>query len=546
MACPNANTPATQLTQAQAEEAVLCLVNEFRVANGVPALTRNLRLQAAAQWHAQEAARLRWWAGGGPNVHTNPETKLDPAARMRALGYCPGQTAPPVNENCRDAFVFGSNPPLGVLTPQKAFEFWRDSASHHATMINPAYRETGAAVVLGVAQKGGDADRADTRGAIFVQTFGGCELVEPPDAGRGWTWGDNAYGQLGDGTHNIRRTPTRPQALAGVIGIAGGDTHSLALKHDGSVWAWGRNNYGQLGDGTTTYRDTRVMVAAAGVISIASALDHNLALKHDGSVWAWGYNGHGQLGDGTTTSRSTPVLALNLKKMMSVAAGGGHSLALGTLLSLGTGTPQTRRTGIVWAWGDNWAGQLGDGTTTSRSKPGQVTPALTGVIAIAAGANHSLALKLDGTVWAWGVNAHGQLGNGTTNPSPGPSRPGRVGLGGSVIAIAAGMDHSLALRQDGTVWAWGVNIAGELGDGTTIERNTPVQVHNLTGVVAISAASNGQSLALKRDGTVWAWGANHSGQLGDGTQTTRHTPVRVNGIDKIVAIAAGSGHSLAL
>ncbi|MFF2931068.1 RCC1 domain-containing protein [Streptomyces mirabilis] len=533
--CTGADTPATQLSQADAEEAVLCLVNGLRTALGFPALTRNMRLKAAAQWHAQEAARIRWWPhDGGPEVHRNQETQSMPADRIRAVGYCTGQAEPAPNENCYDHFVFGSNPPdLSGITPKGAFDFWRNSPPHNATMLNPAYRETGVAVILGIAEKGGDADKPDARGPIIVQTFGACDRPETADAGLGWAWGDNAYGQVGDGTENIRLAPVRPQGLAGVIGIAGGGWHSLALKYDGSVWAWGRNNAGQLGDGTPHYSDTRVMVGGVnGVIGISAGLEHSLALKRDGSVWAWGQNRDGQLGDGTRTARNAPVIAQDVGRVKSIAAGAGHSLAL-------------KYDGSVWAWGDNFAGQLGDGTTTRRLT-GVLVGGVADVIGIAAGVSYSLALKWDGTVWAWGNNSFGELGIGSTDPLPSHFQPVPVAIEGAVAAIAAGMNHSLALMRDGTMWAWGLNSAGQLGDGTTTDRHVPVKVQGVTGVVAIAAAGTGHSLALKSDGTVWAWGSNNWGQLGDGTQTDRHIPGKVQGFNNIMTIAAGSEHNLAL
>ena len=194
-----------------------------------------------------------------------------------------------------------------------------------------------------------------------------------------------------------------------------------------------------------------------------------------------------------------------------------------------------------WAWGFNLVGQLGDGTTTSRSTPG-LLDCLTGVVAFTAGNAHSLALLENGTVWAWGDNAYGQLGIGTTTNSP---IPVQVSIPTRVTAIAAGYNHNLALDTEGTVWAWGLNAYGEVGDGTTSNRSTPVRVNGLTGVSAI-AAGGVHSLALKPDGTVWAWGVNRMGQVGDGTETDRLTPVQVSNLTSAVAIAAGIWHSLAL
>jgi alpha-tubulin suppressor-like RCC1 family protein len=211
-----------------------------------------------------------------------------------------------------------------------------------------------------------------------------------------------------------------------------------------------------------------------------------------------------------------------------LAAGNAHTVAL-------------RADGTVWAWGRNDVGQLGDGTTTQRSTPVRV-PALTSVTALAAGGAHSVALRQDGTIWAWGYNDAGQLGDGTTTNR---SMPVQVhGLTG-VTALAAGQYHTVALRQDGTVWAWGANLYGELGDGTTTPRSAPMQVQGLTGITAL-AAGQYHTVALRQGGTVWAWGFNFGGQLGDGTTTQRSTPVQVQGLTGVTALSAGAHHTVAL
>lgn len=220
--------------------------------------------------------------------------------------------------------------------------------------------------------------------------------------------------------------------------------------------------------------------------------------------------------------------ACNAVGRTRIAAGPTHSLAV-------------KKDGTAWAWGQNYDGQLGDGTTTNRLTPVQVS-GLTGVVAVAAGYSHSLALKSDGTVWAWGLNANGQVGDGPTTTIR--SRPVQVPGLSSMTAVAAGQDTSLSVRSDGTVWAWGANNVGNLGDGTTTRRFAPVQVHGLTGVVSVSASSYG-SMALKSDGTVWTWGSNAQGQLGDGTTTDRLTPVQVPGFTNGAAVARGARHTLA-
>ncbi len=212
----------------------------------------------------------------------------------------------------------------------------------------------------------------------------------------------------------------------------------------------------------------------------------------------------------------------------SIAAGTNHTLAL-------------KNDGTVWAWGLNTSGQLGDGTITNKSTPVQVK-SLSGITAIAVGPNHSLALKSDGTVWSWGSNASGQLGNNTTTDQILPIQVSNLS---GVKAIATGNGYNLALKNDGTVWAWGLNTSGQLGDKTTINRSVPVQVSGLSDVKTITA-KNTHSMVLKNDGTVWAWGVNSSGQLGDGTLVTRTEPVKVSITGDIKSIVAGTHHSLAL
>jgi 6-phosphogluconolactonase (cycloisomerase 2 family)/alpha-tubulin suppressor-like RCC1 family protein/fibronectin type 3 domain-containing protein len=331
-------------------------------------------------------------------------------------------------------------------------------------------------------------------------------------------WGSNSSGQLGDGTTTQGLTPVQASGLNGVTAVTAGDYHSIALKNDATLWGWGNNGYGQLGDGTTTNRNIPVQVnGLSGVTSFAAGLYHTLAVKNDSTVWAWGYNTTGQLGDGTTIDHSTPVQVLSgLSGVAAVTAGYQYSIAL-------------KNDGTVWGWGYNSYGQLGDGTFTTRTTPVQVNT-VSGITAIAAGGaneSYTVALKNDGTVWAWGNNSYGQLGDGSTTTNR--STPVQAsGLSG-VTAIAAGAGHTLALKSDGTVWAWGRNSYGQLGDGSTTTRTTPVKVSGLSGVTAIVAGSS-HSLALKSDGTVWGWGNNGYGQLGDGSTTSRTTPVQVSGL----------------
>ncbi|HEW98585.1 MAG: RCC1 repeat- and reductase domain-containing protein [Candidatus Parabeggiatoa sp. nov. 3] len=323
---------------------------------------------------------------------------------------------------------------------------------------------------------------------------------------------------------------TYPKVWAVDIVVAAGKNHSLALESDGTLWAWGYNRHGELGDGATTKRSAPVQVKISKVVSIAAGDNHSLAVKKEGTVWTWGYNRYGQLGDGTITMRSAPAKVNSLSDVVKIAAGSSHSLALTS-------------DGTLWAWGYNKNGELGDGTSQKKLEPVQIK--IDEVIDISAGQNHTIALKSDGSVWTWGHNAHGELGNATTEKS---TTPGEINIY-DVAAIAAGGYHSLALKNDGSVWTWGYNGYGQLGDGTTsTQSSVPVQV-DISDVVTVTAGGYTQDshqLVMKKDGTLWAWGYNGNGELGDGTTTYHSLPGQVSGLSNVVAIAVGGYHSLAV
>ncbi len=567
---------------------------------------------------------------------------------------------------------------------------------------------------------------------VAAMAGGGFHTLALKTDGSLWAWGYNHVGQLGDGTTTSHSSPT--QVLTGVAAVAAGYMHTLALKTDGSLWAWGSNYSGQLGDGTTTNRTSpgqvtgvatdppaapthfRVEAVAYPGITLAwsdtsnNELGFQVERRSGTGAWAlvattgpnttgytdaslseattygyrvrayntadasaytpevtatlmlnapsglgasavsetridltwtdnsaietaylverktgtsgtWaeiatlganvtsyadtglaapgtyvyrvraanpaGYSGYsneasattlippsaptnltasavsatriqlvwedrsdiewevqierktgadGTWGQIATAPANTILYADNVTATMTdlsyrvrAANGAGSSgysneamvtaavqrrLAAGNLHSLYLGSD-----GSLWAWGANGSGQLGDGTTTTRTTPKQI---LTGVANLAAGSSHTLALKTDGSLWAWGANGSGQLGDGTTTTR---TTPKQILTG--VANLAAGSSHTLALKTDGSLWAWGANWYGQLGDGTTTSHTTPIPV--LTGVAAIATGGD-HTLALKTDGSLWAWGANGSGQLGDGTTTTRTRPVQLMGV----------------
>jgi len=337
--------------------------------------------------------------------------------------------------------------------------------------------------------------------------------------------------------------------------LAAGRWHSVGRKSDGGAWAWGYNVFGQVGDNTNTDRlvPVRVQKAVGGDLTtidhVCAGESHSVAYQSgDFRLWSWGRNLYGEVGDGTVLTRKGAIRVLaaagvEFNAGPQIACGGHHSM-------------NVKLDGTVWTWGNNEKGQLGNGTLDNKSFPVRVV-GLANVIAVAGGEQYSLALKSDGTVWGWGYNGLGQLGNGAAGVIPVKNPVQVVVAGGgalnNVVAIAASSCHSLALKSDGTVWAWGCNTSGQLGDGTTTNRNNPVQVKlggaGFNNVVEI-AAGREYSLARRMGNTVWAWGSNFGAQLGDGTTTERTSPTQVTGGGAFTASGLGRGsmaqHSLAV
>jgi alpha-tubulin suppressor-like RCC1 family protein len=364
-------------------------------------------------------------------------------------------------------------------------------------------------------------------------------------------WGDNSYGQLGDGDgtsrgqFSVRSLAIRiyPNPVQDALNfgsppldkIAAGNSFVCALTRAGGVKCWGWNAFGSLGDGTNTDSNTPVDVVGlnSGVIGLVAGYAHACALTSAGGVRCWGYNFHGQLGDSTNTQSNTPVNVTGLSSgIIELVARGDHTCALTSA-------------GGVRCWGRNSAGELGDGSTTNRNAPVNVSGLSSGVIGLALAEYHLCALTSAGGVKCLGANVYGELGNGTNTPSQTPVNV--TGLSSGVIGLAAGRDHTCALTSAGAVKCWGYNFYGQLGDSTNTNRNLPAAVIGLSGGVIGLALGDSHTCALITVGGVKCWGGDNYGQLGDGANTDRNTPVDVTGLQyNMTSLSAGSAHTCAV
>jgi hypothetical protein len=319
---------------------------------------------------------------------------------------------------------------------------------------------------------------------------------------------------------------------SGVADVQAVWDHSCALTDAGGVKCWGHNGDGELGDGTLIKKLTPVNVDGLhnGVQQISLGFDSGCALLDTGAIWCWGYNGNGQLGDGTRTLRKSPVQVSNITDAVSISAGWDHTCAV---LSGGG----------LQCWGGNDRGEIGDGTQTDRLEPIDVPGLTSGVAAVSAGFDHTCALLNTGAVKCWGNNKNGEVGDGTTTNRLSPTDVS--GLGSGVDSISAGYNHTCAVTSAGGAKCWGANESGELGDGSTHQHTAPVNVYRATsGVAQISAGGwrrAGLTCLTTTQGAVQCFGANHGisglepisssgGQIGDGTKIDRHIPITVRNL----------------
>ena len=345
---------------------------------------------------------------------------------------------------------------------------------------------------------------------------GGTHSLAIKSDGTVLAWGGDAGGQLGNDDLLFNKlAPVAVSGASNIVAVAAGQVHSLALKADGTVLAWGNDAGGQLGDNATLEdKPTPVVVSgASNIIAISAGYYFSLALKSDGTMLSWGNNSRGQLGDSVIKAQKpTPVAVSGASDIVAIGAGSEHSLAL-------------KADGTMLAWGLDVDGELGDNVQLTDQPLPVAVMTSSKIVSISAGTSHSLALTSSGNMLAWGSDFGGQLGDNTVYVN----KPTPVAVSGAsnIVAVAGGFFHSLALKADGTMLAWGSDTYGELGDGNQVNpQSIPVVVENANSIVAIAAGLH-LSLALKSDGTVQSWGRNNSGQLGDNTGINQNSPVSV-------------------
>lgn len=345
-------------------------------------------------------------------------------------------------------------------------------------------------------------------------------------------WGQNAQGQIGDGTTIDRPAPVTV-LTGGVLSISSAEDYSCAIMAVGGVKCWGNNSSGQLGDGTTTNRltPTNVVGITGRVSGLSLGAFHACAVLSSGSVKCWGNNSSGQLGDGTTSSQLAPTEVVGLTgDVLSISLGANHSCVVMT-------------TGSVFCWGDNQSGQLADGTLTNRLTAVRVVGLTGAAQSISSGAAHTCVVILGSGVWCWGRNLRAQLNGSISQYSV---TPVRSPVTSGAVIVAAGESHTCALTSTGAVQCWGDNILGQLGDGKSSSPGTSNVIGLSNGVVNISSGAN-HICAETSLNQLKCWGDNRFGQIGDGFTVRRNSPQSVTGLQAGVAqISTGMNHNCAV
>ena len=369
-------------------------------------------------------------------------------------------------------------------------------------------------------------------GAVVRLSAGGRHTCAVMRRGAVECWGADYWGQLGDGRAREHSGPVRVRRLPRAAGVDAGLDYTCAVTRDGAVECWGANAYGQLGNGTTVGRrlPQRVRGHAAEAVAVSAAERHTCAVLRSGATACWGANGSGQLGNGTLRRSRVAVSVSGVDTAAAVSTGDFHTCAV-------------TAAGGVLCWGMNASGELGAGTLLRRSTPLRVA-GVSDAVDVAAGGEHTCARTRPGGVTCWGANASGQLGDRTRLDSSTPVP--LSGLPEAASSLSAGDRHTCAVTSGGAVECWGANDWSQLGDGTVHDRWHAVPVRGLPRDAVAVAAGENHTCALSGEGVVRCWGANTSGQLGDGTFVARRYPVRVLGLPKAAAISAGGRNTCAV
>lgn len=344
-----------------------------------------------------------------------------------------------------------------------------------------------------------------------------------------WGWGYNVDGSVGNGSYQNVRSPVRIGSNTDWAQLAGGGGHTVAVKRDGTLWAWGRNNHGQLGTGDLTRRNTPIQIGTDANWRLVVCGDaHTLGIRTDGSLWAWGFNIEGQLGDGSNVDRNQPVQVGTDGDWQLVAAGAKHTMAM-------------KADGSLWGWGYNISGEVGYGQRGKTNTPVRIGSDRDWA-AVVCGESHTVALKTDGALWSWGQNYYGQLGNASGVDG---FVPARVGMDFDWVQIAAGGSHTLAQKSDSSLWAWGLGLNGQLGNQPIAALDVPGQIGSEQNWRDVSAGES-HTLALKTDGSLWAWGYNLNGQIGSGNYAQAPVPIQIGASAEWSAISTGDRYSTAV
>ena len=381
--------------------------------------------------------------------------------------------------------------------------------------------------------------------SVSVGSHHSCALLDIGDVS---CWGEGGYGQNGDGTNSDRASPGRTSGF-GVgrlaVSVSSGDHHICAMLDSGEVSCWGDGGSGRLGNGASSRTFTPVLTSSFGDGRIATSLSvgtyHGCVVLDSGQISCWGAGADGRLGNGETSNQVSPVLTKTLgPSVSSISAGGDHSCAL-----LGNGS--------VACWGRGAEGQLGDGNTTNQIAPVFVSSFGSGrtAVAISAGLYHTCALLDNGSVSCWGTGWQGALGNGDPGQQNTPILTSSFGAGRTAVALSAGHGYTCAVLDNGSVACWGDNTYGQLGDGTTQGRFTPVLTDSLgAGRTAIDVTTKeSHTCALLDNGSISCWGRGISGVLGNGSSVNQNTPTLVSSLGvgrTAVAVSAGAMHTCAI